>query len=291
MKKLSELIAQTVRVSFVGDIMQHHRQLAAVQQSNKEFPYENTFAAVQSELDTANFLIGNLETCVCTTIPLQGYPKFNSPMRLLKGLRAAGFNCLSLANNHILDHGELGIIETVHNAKKCQILPLGVDREPLAKLHNYDRVPIYLHCGSLISNLHKLNPLLCHPKDFKPVITGVNIAYVHGGKEYQVEETDEQIKVTTELMLKGFDIVIWSHSHKVGRIHQFIDGKIVCYGMGNFLSDQESLDRQLGRILHIDITSAPSANMNYKYKLEVTEVLTETVWENGESIVIYKSEL
>ncbi|GAG79145.1 unnamed protein product, partial [marine sediment metagenome] len=58
------------------------------------------------------------------------------PPEASETLRAAGFDLLSLANNHTLDAGIPGLLETISRLKACGIVPLGVGPEPI--IHNAD---------------------------------------------------------------------------------------------------------------------------------------------------------
>src|SRR5690554_2201329 len=82
-------------------------------------------------LQGADFVLGNLET------PLT---KLNNPItkdganlkanpKTLNGLKKAGFRAFGLANNHILDHGDKGLMETMESLKREEIDFFGAGKD------------------------------------------------------------------------------------------------------------------------------------------------------------------
>src|SRR5262249_35925353 len=87
------------------------------------------FRDVQHTLSEADFTIGNLEG------PLSNggtpYNDINKEFLLraspdyVKSLKAAGFNIICLANNHILDYGSVALQETIRTLKDHDISYIG----------------------------------------------------------------------------------------------------------------------------------------------------------------------
>lgn len=107
-----------IKISFVGDIMCELPQLhAAKKLGNYNFLY--MFQDIRKELQSADYLIGNLETPISR---VGGYTNdlycFNTPESFLKALKEASFDLLVTANNHCLDRGIRGLQQTMKNIKK-----------------------------------------------------------------------------------------------------------------------------------------------------------------------------
>lgn len=90
-------------VCFVGDIF--------VQEQNPELALAGSFDV----LHAADLRIGNLEIPICDTgTPM---PKTNSHLRadpsMIAALTAARFNCLSVANNHMMNYGAEGLEQSL----------------------------------------------------------------------------------------------------------------------------------------------------------------------------------
>lgn len=88
----------------------------------------SAFAGVQSLLDRADFRFGNLEGAICGDLPpLPGKVEAGSgghlrmPVGTAQGLRVVGFSALSLANNHSMDFGEEGLLQTMDALRRVGI--------------------------------------------------------------------------------------------------------------------------------------------------------------------------
>ena len=112
-----------MKITFTGDIL--------CQQDMTENSGKNYFPMLE-KCDTlfknTDYLVGNLET------PIAGGELgftnerycFNTPNEFLDMLKNAGFNLLSLANNHCMDRGEEGMLNTLANCKKYGFDTVGV---------------------------------------------------------------------------------------------------------------------------------------------------------------------
>jgi len=80
---------------------------------------------MQRRLRSADITVGNLESTLSTDgSPTQGGDSFAADPRVSIGRRAAGFDALSLANNHAGDYGERALVQTVD-----RLAPLGAGRD------------------------------------------------------------------------------------------------------------------------------------------------------------------
>ena len=81
-------------------------------------------------LARADITVGNLESTLSTSgPPRQGDDSFAASPAVLRGLRAAGFDVLGLANNHTGDYGRPALVETVRRVRTAGIAPLGAGRD------------------------------------------------------------------------------------------------------------------------------------------------------------------
>jgi len=106
---------RSIVVAAVGDIMVHSTQLtSAFNESEGQYNFKDCFSHVAPYLQKADFVTGNLETTFGTTESgYSGYPFFNSPPELADALRDSGFDLLFTANNHSMDSGEEGVLNTI----------------------------------------------------------------------------------------------------------------------------------------------------------------------------------
>ena len=94
-----------ITLLFGGDIMAHsvNYQISS---------YEKIWRDVKYLLDNNDFVFGNLEAPVDTTKAASSYPNFNMTRKYVMAAVDAGFNVLSLCNNHTNDQGLSGILQT-----------------------------------------------------------------------------------------------------------------------------------------------------------------------------------
>lgn len=112
-----------IKLTFTGDLM------SLIPQNKYAFKkgsynYDSVFGKILGLLSESDYVIGNLETPVAgeefgyTSLPTV----FNTPIEFTKAAQNAGFDFLSLANNHCLDRGHNGLKSTIENIKN-----LGID--------------------------------------------------------------------------------------------------------------------------------------------------------------------
>ena len=95
-------------IAMVGDIF-----------PQQALPDSPELAAVQSLLRSADVAFGNLETPVSTRgTPAEKWINMRMPPELLADVRDLGFDMLTLANNHMLDFGELAFRDTLDHLRE-----------------------------------------------------------------------------------------------------------------------------------------------------------------------------
>ena len=101
-------------ITFTGDILPSERMNRV-----SGGDYRACFAQAPG-LSDCDYLVGNLETPVAGEEMLYTHERycFNTPEGILDALHGAGFNLLTLANNHCMDRGEEGIRKTLEHCRK-----------------------------------------------------------------------------------------------------------------------------------------------------------------------------
>lgn len=284
-----------VRIQFVGDIMCHSSQIfgfrddiVGKQLSSKSFEF------VKPLLREADFNFGNLETTiVADPADYSGYPRFGSPEGFVRGIKDAGFDILSTANNHSADKGYHGIENTIKSVIQNQMIPVGTyldeqdyeNRKYLIIEKNDIRIGIlnYTYSTNGIKVQKPGIVRVFQPDLLKKEMDGIQresldflIVWFHFGTEYQITPNESQ-KIWSKLAFDyGADIVIGGHPHVVQEWKRFLDPKtgqtkLVAYSLGNFLSAQNFLGTDGGLMFRI----ALEKNGNNK---EIGEVHLEPVW-------------
>jgi len=102
-------------IAMVGDIFLQN-----------SLPQSSALAAVAQVLQSADIAFGNLETPVSERgAAVEKWINMRMPPKLLSEVEAMGFKALTVANNHMMDYGELAFIDTLNHLDGHQIAYVG----------------------------------------------------------------------------------------------------------------------------------------------------------------------
>ncbi len=204
-------------------------------------------------LGTADFRIFNLEVPLTDEIkPIRkDGPNLYSPVSAMKGIKRLGPDVLAIANNHILDQDEQGLLQTIAQLEKSGIKHVGADvnlekaATPLILEKDGIKIGIYACAeieftiaGEKSAGANPFDPLesLDHISNLRAKSDFIIVLH-HGGKEHYRYPSPGLRKVCRKMVDKGADLVVCQHSHCVGSYEKYNKGTIV-YGQGNFLFDR-----------------------------------------------------
>jgi poly-gamma-glutamate capsule biosynthesis protein CapA/YwtB (metallophosphatase superfamily) len=289
----------TAQLFAVGDIMMHGSQIRAGHDPvTATYRYDSFFTQVKNTLTEGDWVIGNLETPIASAeLKYTGYPLFNAPDTLADALKTAGFNILTTANNHALDRGEAGVLQTLANIKQRNLNPVGTAASPeeaqniLVLEKNEIKMAILAYTYgtngiAMPAGKDYLVSLINEPKIIQDILRAKQSADIvtvalHFGSEYQRQPNSEQKRLVASLVKAGADIVLGSHPHVVQpyEVFEFTDesGKprkaVAIYSMGNFISNQRGDYRDLGVIFQVKLSKQfPAATTT------ITEIQTSPTW-------------
>ena len=204
-----------------------------------------------------------------TELGLSNYPRFNSPYEVGDAFVDAGFNLVSLATNHTMDKGEEGVINSINYWKNQKdVYTAGSyssfdDREKIiikeinGITYSFFSYTIWTNGLETPSGKEYLNNVY-DPVKVKEDIEKVRdkcdvvIVAMHWGTEYSTNVSSSQEEIANYLASLGVNIIIGSHPHVVEPI-DFIGDTMVIYSLGNFISDQEGVERLTGLMVSVDI--------------------------------------
>lgn len=194
-----------------------------------------------------------------------GLYDLRAPPEAVAALQAAGFDVVSLANNHALDAGEAGLAQTIATLETAGIT--GVVDWETGKLASRE-------IGKLVhwSSAYKPTNLPTHrllafddsatPLDLEAAAGAVTaaaeranviIVSIHWGGEYQAAPSSRQQAIARSLAGAGADIIIGHGPHVLQRV-EWVGETLVAYSLGNFLFDQPyPADCRQGAILRVTL--------------------------------------
>lgn len=278
----SILPADTLRLLFVGDLMQHQGQINAARTA-KGYDYSTCFEYVKEEINRADLAIANLEVTLGGK-PYKGYPAFSAPDEFLTAIHNAGFNVLVTANNHSLDRGRPGLERTIQLINTLKIPHAGTYINSEAREKEY---PLLLEKNgfriALLNYTYGTNGIPVTPPNIvnyidttiiaKDIKTGkalnpdAIIACMHWGIEYQSLPDKEQKFLADWLLRKGVDHVIGSHPHVVQPIEVRTDSltndkHLIVYSLGNFISNMSARRTDGGLMVRMELVKDSTTRLN-----------------------------
>ncbi len=228
-------IQKPIKIIFVGDIMLGRWVDKLTQKYGSNYPFEK----IDSFLKQADFTIGNLEGPIVEKVPKLDIHslRFASKKESAQILAKNSFNILSLANNHTLNMGQMGLEQTKNFLNQAKISFFG---DPIRCNNTFlkkDNLIFYganktfsFNCPDekVINNVKKIRAR--NKKSFL-------IVFIHWGKEYQPKSSPPQKNLAHQIIDAGADLIIGSHPHVVQEVELYKD-KLIFYSLGNFIFDQ-----------------------------------------------------
>lgn len=242
---------KSVTIHFVGDMIFSGKVETLLEKKGYSYPYHYLGDMFKKD----DLTLGNLETPV-TTRGVGATNKtyvFKSSPKALYALRAAGMDAVNLANNHILDQGNEGLLDTIHHLDQSGINYVGA-----GKNSGRAYAPQYFERNGMTIAL--VGASRVYPESNWAAGTdkpGVASAYdkaanvmksiaearknadmvivmAHWGIERQSTPDAYQKTLAHAFIDAGADLIIGSHPHVLQGMEQY-KGKWIAYSTGNFI--------------------------------------------------------
>lgn len=273
-----------VTIGATGDILLHKRVFNKAKKKDGGFDFTEMFSEVKPLFKKDHLIIVNQESIIGgEEMGLSDFPHFNSPVEIGHTLKDMNVDIANISNNHTLDHGEKGILKSIENWEKIGLPYVGAfksrkDQETLRIFHKNGlrvcflsytktlggkKIPkgkSYLvnHYGPTRFAGHRdvagVRRLIDQIK--KRDLADVVVVSIHFGKEYQMFPTAYQKETASNLSDAGADIIIGHHPHVLQPPAFLTNSKgeetFAAYSLGNFLSGQRGIYRQIGAYMTID---------------------------------------
>jgi len=252
-----ETKAQPVQLAIVGDCMLGRGVNQILEQKPPEYPWGDTLPVFR----TADTRVCNLE-CVLSDrgTPWEEYRKafhFRAAAKNVATLTSAGFNAVSIANNHVLDYGREALHEMLEVLDRAGIAHSGAganlaeasriasfqvrdmrmgllaftDNEPLWEATAQRPGTFYVPTSLADPRAQNLINIVRQRKDLDTLIVSA-----HWGGNWGYTPPDEHIELAHALIDAGAD-VIFGHSCHVFRGIEWYRNRPILYSTGNFVDD------------------------------------------------------
>ena len=262
--------ADTLNVVFTGDILLDRGVRRVIDKHGVDHLFTE---GVDSVFRSAQVVVGNLE-CPATKIqsPVQKLYIFRGEPEWLEALKRHGITHLNLANNHSIDQGREGLMDTRQNIIDAGITVIGAGAnmteaaEPVLlsrtprnvwlvpslrlALENYAYLPdkpcvSQEPMDSLLNRVHRLR---------KADSTAVIIVSLHWGGEHTMHPVNSQRWDARQIIRAGADVLVCHHTHTLQDVED-INGHSVFYSIGNFIFDQSKPENTKACIVRLKITA------------------------------------
>ena len=262
--------ADTLNVVFTGDILLDRGVRRVIDKHGVDHLFTE---GVDSVFRSAQVVVGNLE-CPATKIqsPVQKLYIFRGEPEWLEALKRHGITHLNLANNHSIDQGREGLMDTRQNIIDAGITAIGAGAnmteaaEPVLlsrtprnvwlipslrlALENYAYLPdkpcvSQEPMDSLLNRVHRLR---------KADSTAVIIVSLHWGGEHTMHPVNSQRWDARQIIRAGADVLVCHHTHTLQDVED-INGHSVFYSIGNFIFDQSKPENTKACIVRLKITA------------------------------------
>ena len=243
------LLVRPLVLDAVGDVTFGEQVGPAVSTYGGGYPWKG----VAGTLRAADVTVGNLETSISTrgVAEVKQYTFRGPPQALPAMARIAGFDVLTLANNHTADYGPEALLDTIRYVHAAGIKTIGAGaNETLAGR------PAVVEAGGLRIAFLGFSDI--NPSGFSATLTAPGTAradpeaiarevraarrqadlvvcFMHWGVELHGEPDSRQGQLAAACLAAGAQVVLGAHPHVLGPILRPTARTLVAWTLGNFV--------------------------------------------------------
>lgn len=256
-------------IIFTGDILLDRGVRKVIEHHGTSYLFDKQ---VDSILHTANVVVGNLE-CPATSIkaPMQKRFIFRGELSWLSVLKQHRFTHLNLANNHSVDQGRNGLMDTRDNIIKAGMMPIGAGKniaeaaKAVLLTEQPRKVWLIASLRMALENYAYLPEKPCVNQEaiaaiMKRIRTikqedpqAVVLVSLHWGAEHTLQPVPSQRLDAHRLINAGADALICHHTHTLQTIEHY-KGRDIYYSIGNFIFDQQKPINTKACMVKVEVT-------------------------------------
>ena len=253
--RCADTLDSTLTVVLTGDILLDR----GVRRVIKHHGVGHLFSdGVDSVFQSAQVVVSNLE-CPATKIQAPVFKRyiFRAEPEWLDTLHQHGITHLNLANNHSIDQGREGLMDTRQNILAAGMVPIGAGAnmaeasEPVLLASHPRKVWLVPSLRLALENYAYLTDKPCVSQESMDSLfsrvhrlrqqdsIAVIIVSLHWGAEHKLEPVPRQRHDAHMLIKAGADLLVCHHTHTLQTIEDY-NGHPIYYSVGNFIFDQSS---------------------------------------------------
>lgn len=273
---------QRISLLFAGDLMQHQSQIDGARQADGTYNYEECFRYIKPFITEADVAVANFEVTLAGP-PYAGYPRFCAPDEYLTWSVDCGFDVFLTANNHSCDTGAKGLERTIDVMDLKGLPHLGTYKDSSSREREYPLVYekngfrfVFLNYTYGTNGIKVPSPYVVNGFDRAQMSADIAkakslhpdciIAFIHWGIEYVLHQNAAQEEMAAWLLEQGVDHVIGGHPHVVQPVEMRTDAQgdkhLVCYSLGNFVSNITRPNTDGGMFVRMTLEKSPQGKVS-----------------------------
>ena len=247
---------KTAELVFVGDVMLA-RGIDYYMRKSED--YSKHWQNVSGFLSNADIAFANLESPISDRgANVGGIYSFRANPIVIEGMKTAGIDIVSFANNHVWDWGRGAFEDTLDRLSASGITYVGAGLDyneshyykvfekndiKIAYLAYTNLVAKWLREDSASPSIAGIEKEKIAEDIFKAKQSGADIIITsfHFGEEYETTHNEYQESIAHFAIDNGANLVIGHHPHVAQDIELYKDG-FIAYSLGNFIFDQNFSD-------------------------------------------------
>jgi len=250
----------SVTISAVGDVSLGRQVVDRMQANGAEYPF-----ALVAPLITGDIGFANLEGPLTDRGEIwpKGY-NFRTPPRFASALLTGHVNVVSLANNHAMDYGTIGLQDTIEALNAAGVRHTGggdgFAQAVTPAVFDVRGIRVAFVACVLTPNegsgfdVHAWSArerepgiAVCDATLLRDAITAARkladfvVVAVHAGDEYRNAPNATQRELADEALASGADVYLGAHAHVVQPVERR-GNQLIAWGLGNFIFDLDAVD-------------------------------------------------
>ncbi|MBC8180807.1 CapA family protein [candidate division KSB1 bacterium] len=242
----TSVIFDFVSIAAVGDVMYGNHTISYIKKHGTGYPFVPTGAILQN----ADVAFANLEAPFTDTgTKFDKRFTFKVPPKYATGLTEAGFDVVTLANNHMLDYGIEGLANTLKMLDSIGVAHCGAGldlkqaREPAIIERNGFRIAVLGYSLTFPQEFWATNSTggTCYPHyDYmqksiqqSDSLADFTIVTFHWGSELKNYPKKYQKDYAHLAIDNGADLVLGHHPHVLQGL-EIYKNRLIAYSLGNF---------------------------------------------------------
>lgn len=252
--------ARSVTIAGTGDVLVHRRVESVVRARQSDGGFRWMLAAMTERMPESDVAFVNLESPLSEAFhpPANADPPvLGAPTSYGRDLAAAGFDVVSLANNHSYDQAGDGLAITLDAVRDAGMAPTGAGRgeeealRPAVVTRDGVRVAFIasterINNGSA-PNRAGMRVFQYSPETLRSAITAARraadlvVLSIHWSHDFVLAPTPAQRRLAQQWVDQGVDVILGTGPHLLQRVERLRSPRgeaVVAYSLGNAISNQ-----------------------------------------------------